>query len=979
KHDYSSDVFKCFFWTFSKDAQISLNPKPRVGEQPQHIEINFPMIEMEITLPPVVQLQLSALRGIWLNFDHLSDYCTSFNLKKRRPATFNILLQTKREWHKRKEILQDMLDECTKETTLTLDAMEGIDSKSSPRKQRSFDIDKVYAEYEDNLNKCRKQSIGPAAYNLLETDVNLRKYRIIGGVYCIDYLDIPGQDKRLNARSFIRTIISPDTLTHKDFFQTYKPPPPVQPGVRRLPEEIEAEMRMIEAALDKLALVTLQLPDSVIWFEPPIACRWETYIDTLESDLTEGIKPPTTATPTDHATPMSTFTNPSPIKCSPRFPSKQRKRSTQKSPTRATVHEVTDFDMLNIPSDIDIHSLFKDFVVPRLPYGFNVHLNTGIDCVTLKKDNSRQPKVLFFARHHSVASCGKDIIKSAEHKSAYDSIHGIRINEEFLDLNEPRELFPRFQFDKMLKFKDLPINQKDILSLERQMSEEQKIQETVVAGNGNGHIKVNKTNGHQNGKVNGNGNDQKNGNGNGRCVENEKQTESVASSYSKSISKASSESEYRRSSKGSDSEKKDNPKEVKKTYMFSELIEDLERLCELQKPKQEEVLNQISEKLTPTTSTEGSQKEGATAVAAAATEEEELAKSFEANLMQPAFSYFTGISFIRDMFAKNGNESKETTKEAEDDESSEYDDEDDYDEYVENPNENGKIVDNLNTLGDGSGSGGGGGVAENSGSAGDVHGLFSHHSQSESDNNDGKKSKISNIIALTKGKWSTRDVHDTKFNEDKLSIQFRTGRLGIFGFALNRYSNMPYQAWEIKPDFKNPGSVLFSFTASIVSLDMSITSAGYCMNNFQGGTTDAINDMIGKTLSLADLKATLISSAVDIFPDEDAFCYTEGSCEKNYVMEMHLYVCMSTLALSHNFSWSRWNLLAGSRTAVLLLRELIENRKVTPDAITINNHITSGNQNNNGTQIAMASYDSVIESVEKLLPVFTGKQEQASY
>lgn len=49
-----------------------------------------------------------------------------------------------------------------------------------------------------------------------------------------------------------------NSLVHKDYYQTYKPPPPVLPGVRRLPEEIEAEMRMIEAALDKLALVTLQ-------------------------------------------------------------------------------------------------------------------------------------------------------------------------------------------------------------------------------------------------------------------------------------------------------------------------------------------------------------------------------------------------------------------------------------------------------------------------------------------------------------------------------------------------------------------------------------------------------------------------------------------------------------------------------------------------------------------------------------------------
>lgn len=126
----------------------------------------------------------------------------------------------------------------------------------------------------------------------------------------------------------------------------------------------------------------------------------------------------------------------------------------------------------------------------------------------------------------------------------------------------------------------------------------------------------------------------------------------------------------------------------------------------------------------------------------------------------------------------------------------------------------------------------------------------------------------------------------------------------------------------------SPGTILFSFTASLISLEMTITEAGYTVHNFQGGSTQGITEMLGKTLSLAELKATLILSAVDIFPDEDAFCYTEGSCEKNYVMEMHTYACISTLALSHNFSWSRWNLLAGSRTAVLLIRELLEGKKV---------------------------------------------------
>lgn len=48
-----------------------------------------------------------------------------------------------------------------------------------------------------------------------------------------------------------------------------------------------------------------------------------------------------------------------------------------------------------------------------------------------------------------------------------------------------------------------------------------------------------------------------------------------------------------------------------------------------------------------------------------------------------------------------------------------------------------------------------------------------------------------------------RDVHDSKFNEDKLAIQFRSGRLGVFGLAVNWFSNLPYQTWELKPDMKS--------------------------------------------------------------------------------------------------------------------------------------------------------------------------------
>ena len=100
-----------------------------------------------------------------------------------------------------------MLDECSREVPLAeLEQFEQErDLYAKQAREKSLDVDKLYLEYEDELNKLRRRAIGPEGIGLKDTDVNLRKYRIIGGVYCTDYLETPQQDKQLNARSFIRT------------------------------------------------------------------------------------------------------------------------------------------------------------------------------------------------------------------------------------------------------------------------------------------------------------------------------------------------------------------------------------------------------------------------------------------------------------------------------------------------------------------------------------------------------------------------------------------------------------------------------------------------------------------------------------------------------------------------------------------------------------------------------------------------------
>lgn len=185
------------------------------------------------------------------------------------------------------------------------------------------------------------------------------------------------------------------------------------------------------------------------------------------------------------------------------------------------------------------------------------------------------------------------------------------------------------------------------------------------------------------------------------------------------------------------------------------------------------------------------------------------------------------------------------------------------------------------------------------------------------------------------GRWSTRDIHDIKFNEDKLTIQFRTGRLGAFALASNRYSNFPYQSWELKPEQKTAGAVIFTLTAAQLLMEVMVTEKGLIVNTLQGSNNPTVYaSVIGSTMKLDDLITLLRNSASDVFPDDDAFCYTENSCEKNYVMEMHIYSSMACFALSHNFAWSRWNSTAGSRTCILLMRELIEHRKL-PNQSTV--------------------------------------------
>lgn len=173
-------------------------------------------------------------------------------------------------------------------------------------------------------------------------------------------------------------------------------------------------------------------------------------------------------------------------------------------------------------------------------------------------------------------------------------------------------------------------------------------------------------------------------------------------------------------------------------------------------------------------------------------------------------------------------------------------------------------------------------------------------------------------------RWEKSNVHDLKHIEEKSTLTFRTGVFGTFGLACLRYANLAFQAWEVKPELD--GSILVQITAAILILEFNVKAGMVCLSQLQNSPNEALDDILGVYMKFYKLKRTMKEAGVDIFPEHDAFCYIENTCEKNWPMERHLYFDIARLGNCFNFAWSRWNIAAGRRNIVLQMREFFPSK-----------------------------------------------------
>ncbi|XP_043528428.1 dynein axonemal intermediate chain 7-like isoform X1 [Frieseomelitta varia] len=174
--------------------------------------------------------------------------------------------------------------------------------------------------------------------------------------------------------------------------------------------------------------------------------------------------------------------------------------------------------------------------------------------------------------------------------------------------------------------------------------------------------------------------------------------------------------------------------------------------------------------------------------------------------------------------------------------------------------------------------------------------------------------------------WSTKYVHDVKFNEEKQTIAFRVGRLGIHGLAGYKFANLPFQSWELKPEAGKSGrlhaGVVLTVTAATIQAEFVIREDRVCLNSFTGAASIPLKETLGKYLELECLIERLQQDGLDLFPERDAASYLKGLPIKHPITEKHLRECMALLSTSYVFSWSRWNASRSFREIVLQFKEI---------------------------------------------------------
>lgn len=68
----------------------------------------------------------------------------------------------------------------------------------------AMDADTLYANYENQQAALHRKAIGPDKLGLKEFDINMRKQRIVAGIFYVQHFKQPEQDVKIHDKKFLR-------------------------------------------------------------------------------------------------------------------------------------------------------------------------------------------------------------------------------------------------------------------------------------------------------------------------------------------------------------------------------------------------------------------------------------------------------------------------------------------------------------------------------------------------------------------------------------------------------------------------------------------------------------------------------------------------------------------------------------------------------------------------------------------------------
>lgn len=77
--------------------------------------------------------------------------------------------------------------------------------KGSNEPEGIVDVGVMYDTFESEQAMLALNQIGPDALGLKLFDINMRRYRIVAGIYYVEHLEQPNQDTQLEKKKFLRT------------------------------------------------------------------------------------------------------------------------------------------------------------------------------------------------------------------------------------------------------------------------------------------------------------------------------------------------------------------------------------------------------------------------------------------------------------------------------------------------------------------------------------------------------------------------------------------------------------------------------------------------------------------------------------------------------------------------------------------------------------------------------------------------------